>query len=937
VQNKVHDDDLVMSIVELALACPPEERERYLHSACARDSGLFEEVWKYVLAEQRMNGFLLEPLFPPADQRAFKPGEVIEDRFRILREVAEGGMGVVYEARDEKLDRRIAIKCAKPGFRKRLPPEVRNAREITHPNVCKIFEIHTAATDRGEVDFITMEFLDGETLAERLRRGPLPETEARTMALQLCAGLAEAHRNQVIHGDLKSNNVILTKAAGGATRVVITDFGLARRPETTQQTIQSGVMGGTPDYMAPELWRGEKASVASDIYALGVILYEMVSGRRPYRTATPSEATDTLPLKPQDPQVRQPYGTATSCDETDTLPPQLQHSPAPRPHETEASWEDRLKRKPAAVHRKWDHILVRCLEPEPGRRFRSVEEVARTLEPSHSGRWWLAAAAAAALVIASVLVTYEKATPPRESVQLAMLPLEFDAGTAALAASLSRDMSSQLAHLSGAGRVKLTIVPLDNALRAKVDSTEKARTSLGATHVLHGTLAKDHDKIVLRAYLTDARNSGKQTDWKVEYAPGEVRYAPVALAGFVAGTLRLSPLAINATLNPAAKRDYWDGVWYTRQNSTLDAALRVLEQAVAEDRDSPLTWAALAEADWFQYYLSQSQVWLDSTKDSLRQAEARNPDIAAAHRVEGYLLYHEGLYEQAVAEFDRAIELQPGNAMAFIYEGKAYQDNGQLPQSRTAFENAVKAEPNYFRTWQNLGSFYLWSGEISQALAYHKKSVELAPQEPNLHWNLAVAYMESGKFDEALQEITGQESVSALTTSGMTLMYQGKYPQAALYLMRALELKSPPGGVRPYSPLMYLGIAYHHLNMPALADMVNRRGLQMADDDMTKAGNARDGYVEAYQGYFGAALGDPRAETQVHQALGLMPHNLDTRWRAVLSYEELFRRSGNAAFRDKTLEVLRGDTSEEIADVNRWDDLADLRNDSRFTQLVVHH
>jgi serine/threonine protein kinase len=136
-------------------------------------------------------------------------------------------MAIVYEAIDEKLGRRIAVKCAKAGFRTRLTPEVIAATKIAHDSVCKIFEIHTAATNRGEIDFITMEFLDGPTLTERLRDGPLPEREARIIAQQLCPGLAAAHRSHVIHGDLKSNNVILTKAADGSHRAVITDFGLA--------------------------------------------------------------------------------------------------------------------------------------------------------------------------------------------------------------------------------------------------------------------------------------------------------------------------------------------------------------------------------------------------------------------------------------------------------------------------------------------------------------------------------------------------------------------------------------------------------------------------------------------------------------------------------------------------------------------------------------
>ena len=214
-EKKAQDDDLVMNLVELALDQPEQERHAFLQRACAGDPELFTQAWEYVEWETRMRGFLLDPLYPPPlNEHPFEPGELLDGRFRILREVAQGGMGVVYEAMDERLDRRIAIKCAKTGFRKRLPPEVRNAREISHPNVCKIFEIHTASTRDGDLDFLSMEFLDGETLAERLRRGAMTEPEARVIARQLCEGLAEAHRNQVIHGDLKSNNIISDGQSG---------------------------------------------------------------------------------------------------------------------------------------------------------------------------------------------------------------------------------------------------------------------------------------------------------------------------------------------------------------------------------------------------------------------------------------------------------------------------------------------------------------------------------------------------------------------------------------------------------------------------------------------------------------------------------------------------------------------------------------------------
>jgi len=282
-EDKRPDDELLMSLVEMALAQPEDEREAYLKSACSQSTELFDQAWNYVRWEERMKGFLLEPICPASEvENPFEAGQLLDGRFRIVKELARGGMGIVYEAMDERLDRRIAIKCAKSKYRKRLPPEVRSAREISHPNVCKIFEIHTASSRDRRTDFITMEFLDGETLTDRLQRGKLPAREAREIALQLCAGLSEAHRNQVVHGDLKSNNVILARSSGRRIRAVITDFGLARGMGSSSTTMQSGVKGGTPEYMAPELWKGEKASLASDIYALGVILYELASGRRPW-------------------------------------------------------------------------------------------------------------------------------------------------------------------------------------------------------------------------------------------------------------------------------------------------------------------------------------------------------------------------------------------------------------------------------------------------------------------------------------------------------------------------------------------------------------------------------------------------------------------------------------------------------------------------------
>jgi eukaryotic-like serine/threonine-protein kinase len=908
--NKTLDDDLVMSLVELALAQPPEEREVFLQNACGGDSTLTCVVRKYTEWEERMKGFLLEPLFPArALEHPFEPEELVAGRFRIVRELGEGGMGIVYQAKDEKLERHIALKIAKTGFRKRLPPEVRNASEISHPNVCKIFEIHTASTSHGEVDFLTMELLEGETLARRLRRGRLAEWEGRHIARQLCAGLAEAHRNGVVHGDVKSNNVILVsaQAAGerfnrslwsrlrrkalpqtpdseprpqGAVifqRAVITDFGLARRSGMVgvRGVGQSLEPGGTQDYMAPELWKGEKTSPASDVYALGVVLCELITGRRPFAKDVPLEKR--LTQKPL------------------------------------------LKLTPG----KWARALTRCLEPDPARRFQSAIEVEKALAPPPATRWWLTAAAAVWLALVTAAFTYEQVTAPTEIVRLAMPPIDSSSSDiAAAAAGLSRDTAKQLAKING-GKVA----------RFSFSSAQK-----DLTHVLHATLAKQNGQLTLHALLTDQRSRTNVKDWTAAYAPGEERYIPVALAGMVTAALKLPPLTI-PQVNSAASKDYWDGVWYTRQYSTADDSVRALTRAVNEDPDSPLTHAALAEAEWFSYWLSRDESQLDSLRESLQRAEERSPDVPAAHRVEGYLFYRAGLYGKAEAEFERAIFLQPASALGYIWLGKSYEGDNQPDLARLNYEKATRAEPRSYRGYDNLGAYYFSRSDYPKAIAYSKQAADLAPAEPGPHVNLGVAYMESLDFPDAERELERarqlKDTAGVETNIGLTLMFEGRDREAVEYFLRAENSNSEPEGGKSLV-LLHLGIAYRRLGQRDKANSVNKEGLKIAKAQMER--NPRDGYINSHLAYFSAALGDRRAaESEISRALGLSPEDSNTRWFAALTYEELFRLFQDPALRLKTLEILRRDPLEDVEEIAHWPDLADLQRDSRFLEMRASH
>src|SRR5262245_25357358 len=215
----------------------------------------------------------------------FEPGVVISGRFRITKKIAEGGMGVVYLAIDEKLGQARALKVAKTGYGRHLPPEARSALSITHPNVCRVFEIHTAETPWGPVDFLSMEFIDGGSLARQLKEhGPFAGAEALKLAGQICAGLNACHAQNLLHRDLKSNNVLLAREANGDFRAAVTDFGIAVEsalPAADGKEAKETNISGTPAYLAPERWQGKPASVASDIFALGLVLHQIVTGDHP--------------------------------------------------------------------------------------------------------------------------------------------------------------------------------------------------------------------------------------------------------------------------------------------------------------------------------------------------------------------------------------------------------------------------------------------------------------------------------------------------------------------------------------------------------------------------------------------------------------------------------------------------------------------------------
>jgi serine/threonine protein kinase len=333
-----------------------EERTHFIVEACGNDEELKRELLALVEANNKQTCDIDFPLINPEGliakaARPFSVGQVVLGRFKIVRLIGRGGMGDVYEASDVELGR-IALKTIRPDFAgsreifARFKKEVQLARRVSGPHVCRVHELFVVHGIKKELPalFLTMEFLDGLTLADKIRdSGPFPWREAQVIGIEICAGLQTIHQAGIVHRDLKSRNIMLASRNDSACAVLM-DFGLARElPSPTSETMNDftrpGSIVGTPAYMAPEQFEGTEVSPATDVYALGIVLYELLTGRHPFAASAPIGAgvLRSRRLKP-----------ASSIQR--------------------------------GVPHHFDEVINKCLEYEAKRRYQSADEVALALK-----------------------------------------------------------------------------------------------------------------------------------------------------------------------------------------------------------------------------------------------------------------------------------------------------------------------------------------------------------------------------------------------------------------------------------------------------------------------------------------------------------------------------------------------------------------------------
>lgn len=805
--------------------------------------------------------------------RRFEPGQLVSGRFRVVREIAQGGMAVVYEVRDEKLDERRALKCAKPGYARHLPPEARHSLRVTHPNVCRVFEIHSTETPHGPIDFLTMEYLDGGTLANELRvRGALPPLEARDVAVQICAGVEAAHAQGLLHRDLKTNNVLLTEDKQHRRRAVVTDFGLAQEPSADQGT-DRGRVAGTPAYLAPERRRGVPASQASDIFALGVVLHELVSGRKP-----DADERGNKVLAP-------------------------------------------------GLPRRWRQVIERCLDPDPDHRYRSVADVRQALTNATARRRAIVWTGAA--LIPLTVVVWQASLPATLAARLAILPLEAvnaDAQTTALVQSASSDLSVRLTRLRPRPP-RLVVIPVQEARSQGATDVDGVREKLGASHVLLGTMTRRADRLFVRSSIVDTTTKIPLREVSADYAASDIGAVAAALSAMVAEVFRLPRQTAAETVAPAAYPAYAEGnVWLQKGPASYARAIAAFEQAIALDPQSVLPRAGLAEACYRAWEATADASWLSRGRDVLAKAEALNADSVAVRLAAGRLSLVPGAFDRAALEYRRATEIDPTSAEAWAGLARAYMEmQDRDGDAAAAFMKAVEVQPGYYGPLVSFGDFWRRRGNYVEAEKHWRQVIALAPKLQLGHINLGGLYGDMGRYDEAERELRRALEIeptrAVLNNLGSLYQYMGRDEEAIRFLERARA-----AGPETHILLLNLGDSYRRLGRARDAQAAYRRAREIAEAILRS--NPRDAAARAFVAYFALRLGDrPMAERELAQALSLGGETRTVVRRAAISYEALGER-------ERALAVLESAPPDVLRELSRQPDLTGLRADPRFLRLL---
>ena len=859
--------------------------------------------------------------------------------YEIISLLGAGGMGQVYKALDAKLSRHVALKLL-PGplsggaDKERFLLEARAASALDHPNIGTIYTIEE--TPEGEL-YIVMACYDGETLQTKIRRGHLPASQATDIAMKVAAGLGAAHAKGIVHRDVKPSNIMVTPQG-----VKLLDFGLAKIPNADALTI-TGTTVGTPAYMSPEQALSQVIDHRTDIWSLGVVLYEMLSGRLPFKadsipgTMMAIATAAPPPLEDIPPEIetvvyrclaKDPGERYQSCRELVDELSQIRIS-GDNPTQT------------IAVSSDSELGLARRASSRPiGIRPATADGRSRT-HPIRKPAMWgaLIALAASGLWLFRPLRFSGPANPSEKHVTV--LPFNNignDPASAAVCDGLLETLTSRISSLAGPGQ-SLWVVPASEVRRQKVTDPTQAQHDLGATLVVTGSVHRDAGGVRLTVNLIDTgstppRQIGSEViDDKFGDFSAVQDKAVVTLARLL--SVELNPRALGRSTGeggaaPAAYEMYLKGVGYMQRYDkpgNLDTAVDLFEKATREDPRFALAYARLGEAIWMKTRVSPEPAMVERALASCRRAAEINDQLAPVHVTLGRVHVGTGKYDLALQEFQRALQLDANSADAYQQVARAYEYLGRPADAEASLHKAIALRPDYWDGYNSLGSYFVRQSQYPKAAEAFRKVLELTPDNSAAYSNLGVVLNRMGDRQEARamyeKSIALNPSYPVYNNLAGIYYLAGDYAKSVDAYERSLKLND-----RDHRPWGGLAAAYSALGQPDKARAAWERALKIGEADAAKMPNDSD--KQSYVALYNARLGRrEQALKSIGTALALSPNDSHVLYTALQVH---------AAFGDKVraLDYLKQALAHGASkqSVLNDPDLRDLRSDPAFRSLI---
>ena len=755
----------------------------------------------------------------------FAPGQRFGDRYTIVEEVGAGGMGHVYKAIDRDLGKTVALKLVRPAAagqglaRERFRRELSLAQAVTHPNVCRVHDL-------GEVEgalYISMEFVEGQTLDDLIQSvGHLSAKQTVALGRQICAGLQAIHERGIVHRDLKPGNIMVDRAG----HPILMDFGLAYHQGRDRLTGAGSVLG-TLAYLSPEQARGRTTDHRSDLYGVGLILFEMLTGRHP-----PGDES-SVPLALREANDRCPSPSRLVSD------------------------------IPAAL----DAIVLRCLEREPERRFPSAADLETALgtaaaglssssasAPHHrplrlvraSNARSVAAAIACVLALAAIWFWRSRppAPPPPSSPRPIIAVLPFD--------NISKDSADEylgvgvadslITHLAAMPTV--TVISRSATLEQRGRPTRAVARDLGATYLVNGAVQRADRRLLVTLNLVRPDDS---VAWGKEYA-GTVddpfalhRQAAEGLSEALRLNLTREDRARLARAPTASVEAFAD---YSRARSLLERpdvpgnvarAVEGFQAAIQKDAKFALAHAGLGEAYWTQYQETKQEETVTRARSAITEALRLDPDQPQTRLALARLYQGTGHPSEAIEELRHLSALQPNNDDAHRVLGDLLFSQGRREEGLAEMQKAIDLHSDYGENHRLLGRSYFQLGRYPEALASFRRVTELQPDNPRGFQGLGAVYQAEGENALALDNYRHAVAIRPDSRSyfnmGTLLMVQGRNKEAAAAFGDALRLE--PTALR----FIYLGNTYSRLGRPDAARAQYQRAAELCESMLRVNGN----------------------------------------------------------------------------------------------------